>query len=173
KWLGLEADPVEKMRPLWHKVVGIARDPSWYAQCKVADSVDGRFDMITGVLCVTLVRLEASDALRGESAFLTELFVEDMDGQLREFGVNDVVVGKRMGKLMSVVGGRLGAYRPALNSRDLEKLLGAIERNVSFAEGGSPEMVRDKLLALADILAALDDDAVIAADAVALPGMQA
>ncbi len=169
KWLGLEADPAERMRPLWHKVVGIARDPSWYSQCKVADSVDGRFDMITAVLCVALVRLEASDELRGASAHLTELFVDDMDGQLREFGVNDVVVGKRMGKLMSVMGGRLGAYRPALNTRNLEKLLSAIERNVSFADSGSAEMVRDKLLTLADALAALDDDAVIAADAVVLP----
>ena len=114
--------------------------------------------------------------MRGSSALLTELFVEDMDGQLREFGVNDVVVGKRMGKLMSVMGGRLGAYRPALNTRDLDKLNSAIERNMTFADGGdsgsnadSVQNVRDKLLALSDQMAALDDDAVLAANSVVLP----
>ena len=78
KLLGLEADPRDQMIPLWHRVVEIARDPTWYSQCKVADSVDGRFDMITAVLSVALLRLEASDELRGSSALLTELFVEDM-----------------------------------------------------------------------------------------------
>ena len=90
--------------------------------------------MITAVLSAVMVRVEASE-LRSESALLAELFVEDMDGQLREFGVNDVVVGKRIGKLMSVLGGRLGAYRSALNAGDLDKLTAAIQRNVTFAEG--------------------------------------
>ena len=173
KLLGLEADPRDQMIPLWHRVVEIARDPTWYSQCKVADSVDGRFDMITAVLSVALLRLEASDELRGLSALLTELFVEDMDGQLREFGVNDVVVGKRMGKLMSVMGGRLGAYRPALNSGDAEKLASAIERNVTFSEETGADanlaMVREKLLELSAALAALDDAAVLKADTIAFP----
>jgi cytochrome b pre-mRNA-processing protein 3 len=47
-------------------------------------------------------------------AFLTEIFVADMDGQLRELGVGDMIVGKRVGKLMGAFGGRLGAYRDAL-----------------------------------------------------------
>lgn len=168
KLLGMEADPREKMRPLWHRVVEIARDPYWYAQCAVADSVDGRFDMITAVLSVVIVRLEASDDLRSESALLTELFVEDMDGQLREFGINDVVMGKRMGKLMGVMGGRLGAYRPALNKRDIEKLDGAIERNVNIRKDGSATAVRERLLSFADRIAGLDDAAMIAATKVSI-----
>ncbi len=168
KLFGLERDPREKLRPLWHRVVEIARDPHWYATCKVADTVDGRFDMITAVLSVVLVRLEASESLRGESALLTELFVEDMDGQLREFGINDAVMSKRMGKLMSVMGGRLGAYRPALNSHDADKFEAAIARNVNIAEDGSAQCVRDKLLSFADALGELSDDTVIAAKDVAL-----
>ena len=78
------------------RVVELAREPSYYTDCKVADSVAGRFDLITAILCVVMVRVEASE-MRAESALLAELFVEDMDGQLREFGVNDVVVGKRVG----------------------------------------------------------------------------
>ncbi|MEL6485518.1 MAG: ubiquinol-cytochrome C chaperone family protein [Pseudomonadota bacterium] len=159
--LGTEPDPREAIRPLWHRVVELAREPSFYADCNVADTVGGRFDLITAILCVMMVRIEASN-LRSESAFLAELFVEDMDGQLREFGVNDVVVGKRIGKLMSVLGGRLGAYRGALMEQDRERLTAAVARNVTFSEDAdeaqSAAGVADKLLALSKRLAARSDE---------------
>lgn len=159
--LGTAPDPRETIRPLWHRVVELAREPSFYADCNVADTVGGRFDLITAVLCTVMVRIEASE-MRAESALLAELFVEDMDGQLREFGVNDVVVGKRIGKLMSVLGGRLGAYRGALVEADRERLIGAVTRNVTFTEGAdeaaSAAGVADKLLALNERLAARSDE---------------
>lgn len=161
--LGTQPDPREAVRPLWHRVIELARDPAWYADCGVADTVTGRFDMITTVLSAVTVRVEKSE-LRTESALLAELFVEDMDGQLREFGVNDVVVGKRVGKLMGVLGGRLGAFRAPLVNRDREKLVAAIERNVSFAEGAKPGCVADKLLDLSETLAAIADDALLRGD---------
>jgi cytochrome b pre-mRNA-processing protein 3 len=158
--LGTQPDPREALRPLWHRVVELAREPSYYADCGVADTVAGRFDLITAVLCTVMVRVEASE-MRAESALLAELFVEDMDGQLREFGVNDVVVGKRMGKLMSVLGGRLGAYRSALVERDRERMTAAIARNVTFGEGydeqAGARRVADKLLALSERLASRSD----------------
>jgi cytochrome b pre-mRNA-processing protein 3 len=159
--LGTEPDPRETIRPLWHRVVELAREPSYYADCQVADTVGGRFDLITAVLCVVMVRIEASE-MRAESALLAELFVEDMDGQLREFGVNDVVVGKRMGKLMSVLGGRLGAYRSALAESDEERFRAAVQRNVTFVEDADEEAcaacVARKLLALSRRLADRSDE---------------
>lgn len=167
--LGTEPDPREAIRPLWHRVVELAREPSFYTDCNVADSVAGRFDLITAVLCVVMVRIEASE-LRAESALLAELFVEDMDGQLREFGVNDVVVGKRIGKLMSVLGGRLGAYRGALNDADRERLIGAVDRNVTFSDGADAEQsaacVADKLLALSQRLSTRSDSEVLKASVI-------
>ncbi len=158
-------DPRELVRPLWHQVISVARDPQWYATCKVADTVDGRFDMITAVLSVALVRVEASDELRPYSALITELFVEDMDGQLRELGTNDVVVGKRMGKLMAAMGGRLGAYRAAIDSDDpAGELAQAAQRNISFAEDGQPDCVAHRLLAFSKRLIELGDDAILAAE---------
>ena len=157
------------MRPLWHRVIELARDPAYYSDCAVADSIAGRFDLITAVLSVVMVRVEASD-MRAESALLAELFVEDMDGQLREFGVNDVVVGKRIGKLMSVLGGRLGAYRVALNTGDLDKLTGAVARNVTFAQGAdeaaSAKAVATRLLALSERLARFSDAEMLEASAI-------
>ncbi|MEP5936695.1 MAG: ubiquinol-cytochrome C chaperone family protein [Erythrobacter sp.] len=172
KLFSTEPDPRELVRPLWLQVIDIARTPDWYAQCKVADTVDGRFDMLTAILSVVLVRVEASDELRSYSSLITELFVEDMDGQLRELGTNDVVVGKRMGKVMAAMGGRLGAYRTALESNDAagdanSELAQAAERNISFVEGGSAQCVAGKLLALSQHLAALDDDAILAAEELA------
>jgi cytochrome b pre-mRNA-processing protein 3 len=154
--LGTERDPREQLRPLWHRTVEMARMKSWYADCHVADSVSGRFDMICAILSMVMVRLEASE-LRAESALLAELFVEDMDGQLREFGVNDVVVGKRVGKLMSTLGGRLGAIRSALVGRDEARLIEAMDRNVTYTDGGSPQCVASRLLTLHDALARIGD----------------
>jgi cytochrome b pre-mRNA-processing protein 3 len=150
-------------------VIELARDSTYYTECGVADSIAGRFDMITAVLSAVMVRVEASE-LRSESALLAELFVEDMDGQLREFGVNDVVVGKRIGRLMSVLGGRLGAYRSALNAGDLEKLTGAIQRNVTFAEGAdeaaSAQAVAARVMKLFERLGRYTDTEMMKASAI-------
>ena len=51
-------DPREGLRPLWHRIVALSREPEWYAECGVADSVAGRFDMISTVLALVLLRLE-------------------------------------------------------------------------------------------------------------------
>src|SRR6478735_12298251 len=107
-------DPREALRALWHRVVEISRERLWYAHCGVADTVPGRFDMITAVLALVLLRLERDGDCAAQGALLAELFVEDMDGQLRESGVGDIVVGKHIGKLMASLGGRIGAYRAAL-----------------------------------------------------------
>ncbi len=167
--LGTAPDPREQLRPLWHRVVELAREPSFYTDCKVADTVAGRFDLITAILCTVMVRIEASD-MHTESALLAELFVEDMDGQLREFGVNDVVVGKRVGKLMSVLGGRLGAYRGALVDRDSDRLTGAVERNVTFVEGVEEDVcaagVASKLMAFSQRLERYGDDELLKASGI-------
>jgi cytochrome b pre-mRNA-processing protein 3 len=104
--LGTQADPRDELRPLWFRVVELSRLPEYYAQSGVADTINGRFDMVTAVLALTMLRMEKSRSLRSKTALLTELYVDDMEAQLREDGVGDVVVGKRMGKLMGALGGR-------------------------------------------------------------------
>ena len=150
------------LQPLWHKVVTLARDHLWYSDCKVTDTVEGRFDMITAVLSAVVVRLEAMDK-HTESAFLCELFVEDMDGQLREFGINDVVVGKHIGRLMSSLGGRLGVYRPSLLNGDLGKLELAVQRNINLSEEGSALYLAKKLQKLFENLSAVELENLITA----------
>ncbi|WP_293882316.1 ubiquinol-cytochrome C chaperone family protein [Sphingomonas sp.] len=104
--------PAADMLPLYTAIVAEARQPGWYRDGGVPDTLDGRFDMISLVLSLVLLRLEREDR-RGRlpSARLTEQFVSDMDGQLRETGFGDLVVGKQVGFAMGALGGRLGAYR--------------------------------------------------------------
>src|SRR4051812_44073201 len=82
--LRLGPDPREALRPLWHAIVERSRDPMWYREGGVPDTVPGRFDMIAAILALVLLRLEPEPGTAREQVLLTELFVEDMDGQLRE-----------------------------------------------------------------------------------------
>ncbi|MFV0645369.1 MAG: ubiquinol-cytochrome C chaperone family protein [Sphingomonadaceae bacterium] len=132
--LGTAPDPKESLRPLWHRIVELAREPDYYARLGVEDSVSGRFDMITAVMAMVLIRMEKEEPLVTPSVYLTELFVDDMAGQVRQIGVGDLVVGKQMGKLVSTMGGRLGAYRTGLAAGH-KALSDAVARNVSLRDG--------------------------------------
>jgi cytochrome b pre-mRNA-processing protein 3 len=138
-------DPRERLRPLWHRIVELSREPEWYEEGGVADTVPGRFDMITTVLAFVLLRLERDEHSPADTALLTELFVDDMDGQLRESGIGDVVVGKHMGRLMAALGGRIGAYRDALNATADTSLEDALKRNVTLLEGRQPAALAARL----------------------------
>jgi cytochrome b pre-mRNA-processing protein 3 len=149
KLFGKSQDDRAVARPLWHRTVEIAREKEWYRDCGVADTIAGRFDMITLILSIVMIRMERDPELVEPSVRLTELFVEDMDGQLRESGVGDVVVGKRMGQLMSVLGGRLGAYREGLTTADEAVMADAVSRNVNLHEGTDPLLVARRARAFA------------------------
>ena len=139
----------DALTPLYNAVVTEARRPAWYLEGQVPDTLDGRFDMVAAVLSLVLLRLEEEGEVgRAPSAYLTEIFVEDMDGQLRESGIGDIVVGKHIGRMMSALGGRLGAFRGAFGGGDLDDV---IVRNLYRGEAPDPAalaVVRDGLLTL-------------------------
>lgn len=161
-------DDLAPYRPLWHRTVELARDPRWYAGGGVADTVPGRFDAITLILVAVLLRMEREEALVAPSVRLTELFVDDMDGQLRESGVGDLVVGKHIGRLVSVLGGRLGAMREALAQTDDGALMEAIARNVSLGTNGNPAAIAALVRGLVAALDATSGEDLLAAR-IALP----
>jgi len=159
---GSRQDALAPVRPLWHRVVEIAREKAWYAQYGIADTVPGRFDAITLVLALVLLRMERDEALMESSVRLTEIFVDDMDGQLRESGIGDLVVGKHIGRLMGTLGGRLGALREALPQGD-EALAEVLARNVTLIDGADAAKLVAPTRTLADALAALSSDDLMAA----------
>lgn len=115
------------LAPLYRAIVAEGRDPAWYRDGRVPDTMDGRFDMIAAVTALALLRLEAEgEAGRGPSVLLTELFIDDMDATLRQIGIGDHVVGKHVGRMMSALGGRLAAFREAREAGYGE----AVRRNI-------------------------------------------
>lgn len=102
----------EGLVPLYTAIVAEARDPAWYRDGAVPDTLDGRFDMIAALLTLVLLRLEAA-GLASDSVALTETFIADMDGSVRQMGIGDMMVGKHVGRMVSALGGRLSAFRAA------------------------------------------------------------
>ncbi len=130
-------NPNEVMQPLLDAIVAEGRQPHWYLDGAVPDTIDGRFDMIAAIFSMVTIRLEKEEALKQEIAWLTELFIRDMDGQMRQIGIGDMVVGKHVGKIFGALGGRIGAYRDALEGgADLEE---ALLRNVYRGEAPEAE----------------------------------
>ena len=156
---GTQTDPREQWRPLWHSIVEQAREPDWYRMCGVADTVEGRFDMVTLVLSLVLLRMERDEELAPHTALVTELFVEDMEGQLREAGIGDPTVGKKIGKLMSSMGGRLGSYRKALADEDRAALAEALKRNVTMAQEDEAHALAERMIRLHKRLERTESDA--------------
>lgn len=153
----------DEMRALWHAIVATSRAPEWYAEAGVADSVEGRFDMIALVLALVMLRMEDSGLLAPKTGPLTELFVADMDRQLRDTGVGDLMVGKKIGKLMEALGGRIGVLRENLTESDAV-LAVILKRNVTLLDEDS------KPFALAVRARALHNDLTARSDAELLAG---
>ena len=164
-----QTDPREDVRRLWHRIVEIAREEEWYAECGVADTLEGRFDMVSAVLAVAMIRMETDPDLAPLTGFLTEFFVDDMDGQLRQSGVGDLMVGKKIGTLMSTLGGRIGAYREALSDGDEaqgDALALAATRNIELADSAQITKLADRLTALKARFEATSNDDMLSAKVV-------
>ncbi len=149
---------------LYAKVVALGRAEHWYLAGGVPDSVTGRFNIISTVLSIVLLRLESEAEGMAPSVRLTERFIDDMEGQMRQEGVGDTGVGKHMGQLVSLLGGRLGAYRDGLADGNLDA---ALVRNLYGGEVPAAEALahsRDRLLALRTRLAAQPLAAILAGD---------
>ena len=119
----------EEAHQLYTDIVSRSRNSVLYSEYGVADTLDGRFDMIILHMALLSERLkrdeneETIEFLR----VLTEAFFADMDRNLREMGSTDTGVGKRVKKMSQAFFGRIFAYQEAL---DQETMQAALLRNV-------------------------------------------
>jgi cytochrome b pre-mRNA-processing protein 3 len=124
---------------LYGHAVAAARQPRPFAEWGVPDSTAGRFELITLTAGLLIRRLKAEgnetgDAL-GQAVF--DAMFSDMDVSLREMGVGDLSVGKRVKLLWESFHGRATAYEAAMTEEADAPLLDAISRNV-WAGGEVP-----------------------------------
>lgn len=133
-----------RAKELYGAVVAAARRPAFYRHYGVPDTLSGRYEMIVLTLFQVLERLRVEGAapqlgatLEETSRQTLEAFCTDMDDCMREMGVGDLSVPK---KVKSAAGGffeRAAAYRPALEAGDAAALAAAIARFMARAEPGS------------------------------------
>jgi cytochrome b pre-mRNA-processing protein 3 len=116
---------------LYGAAVAAARQPVFYAALGVADTLDGRFDMVGLHVFLVIDRLTGlpEPGPRLAQAVFDAMF-NDMDVNLREMGVGDLSVGKRNRGMWEAFHGRAAAYRAALRQDDDAALVAALVRNV-------------------------------------------
>ena len=118
---------------IYGMIVTQAREPLFYRDLGVADTVNGRFDLLLMHLWLVLRRLKAAEGGKELSQALFDHFCNDMDDNLRELGVSDLKVPKRMQAFGEAFYGRTAAYDLAL-SEGREALAQALCKNVLNGE---------------------------------------
>ena len=127
----------DSIASLYGTIVAQARAPAFYQIYRVPDTVNGRLEMIMLHAVLLLARLESEAApVRRLGQELFDAFCRDMDASLREMGVGDLAVPRRMRGIGEAFYGRQAAYRAALAEPDQGPLAATLARNV-FA--GAPE----------------------------------
>lgn len=116
---------------LYTVAVQTARDPAFYAGLGVPDTLDGRFDMIGLHVSLLMDRLRRAPSPGPELAqAVFDAMFSDMDFNLREMGVSDMSVGKRVKVMWEALNGRAQAYAAALEAGNEDAMTQAVARNV-------------------------------------------
>ena len=162
--------PTSTAETLYHQILQASRAVPLYRDYGVEDSIDGRFDALCLMQALVMRRLSGrSDVLAGLSQELFDAMFADMDLTLREMGVGDMGVGKRVKFMSEAYMGRLSAYDKALSAyeadgeteKDEALLQQALHRNI-YREGavtGDEAGLAKCVIAIAARLATLDEAA--------------
>ncbi len=136
KLLGLR-DRASAGRAAYDLAVSRARDRAFYVDHGVEDRIDARFELYTLHVLLLVLRLRDEDTTEGRDAAqdLFDTYVSALDNTLRELGVGDVEVSKKMRKLGEALYGRMQAYETPLRAGDAEGLTEALDRNVYGGKG--------------------------------------
>jgi cytochrome b pre-mRNA-processing protein 3 len=121
-------------------VTSLAREPRWYVEGKVPDTLDGRFAVLATITALVLIRLEG-EGEPGDviSVALTERFIEVIESEHRELGIGDPTLGKTMRKLVGSLARRVDLWRSAV---DDAVAWDAASRDSLYKGSVSPESLR-------------------------------
>jgi cytochrome b pre-mRNA-processing protein 3 len=151
---GLTADP-RRGAPLFDAVTAKAREPHWYVEGTVPDTLDGRFAVLATITALVLARIELEgEAGNPMSVALTERFIEVMESEHRELGLGDPTLGKTVRKLVGSLGRRTELWRSA--TRD-ENDWNEATRESLYKDSVSADSLRHSAEALSNFWTKLKD----------------
>lgn len=152
---------------LYASIVAAARQERLYSDWQVPDTPLGRFEMMSLHMFLLQHRLRDEQGTARETAqVLIDEFFTDVEHSLRELGVGDLGVPKRMKKLAKMFYGRTAAYDDAIGRRDADDLAAALRRNVrpDVAEWPEAAVLANYALAASESLAGQSGEAICAGD---------
>lgn len=136
---------------LYCRLVAAARAPYFYTTLAVPDTLDGRFDLVGLYAFLVIRRLQAAPPPGPALAqALFDAMFSDMDFNLREIGVSDLSVGKKVKQMWEAFHGRAVAYQAAIAAGDVALLADALARNVWRGTADPAAATRLARLALAE-----------------------
>jgi cytochrome b pre-mRNA-processing protein 3 len=154
-------------RELYARVVAQARVPELYADLGTPDTVEGRFELYSLHTYLLLERLKGQGSQAAETAqALFDTYLSGLDNALRELGVGDTVVGKRMRKLGEAFYGRVHSYEAALAALPDRAVLEALLARTVFAGVDEPKVpaLADYVVAQRGFLAGQPLETIVAGD---------
>ncbi len=138
-WLTGRDGPRHTAGELYGGVVAAARRPAFYADLGVPDTPEGRFELIALHMFLVLERLRREgNAGEAVSRHILEAFVTDMDDCMREMGVGDLTVPKRVKRAAAGFYERAGIYRGGLEAGAGAALAAALQGYI-FSAGTAPK----------------------------------
>ncbi|MEO8757237.1 MAG: ubiquinol-cytochrome C chaperone family protein [Devosia sp.] len=151
----------------YRSIVAQSRQEKFYADWGVPDTVTGRFDMISLHLSLLLRRLKGDASAKEFGQALVDLFFRDMDRSLRELGVTDLGVPKKVKAMGNIFYGLVGVLGDAVDHGDAAEVEAVLVKNIYGAANPHAATLAAYLLAEAARLAAEPTAAVTFAGAAA------
>ncbi len=146
-------EAVEGGRRLFDVAAAHARQPALYRDAGTPDTYEGRFEVYTLHIVLVLHRLKGQGPRAAEAAqALFDAYVRNLDDALREMGVGDLSVGKKMRKLGEAFYGRVKNYDQAFAALPDAAPLRALIGRTLYAEGGGPDALAVYALAAMEAL---------------------
>jgi len=139
------------------------RLPALYLDMNAHDTVEGRFEMLTLHVILLIDRLKDEPEAAAVRQALFDVYVRDLDGALREMGVGDLSVGKKMRKLGEAFYGRAKAYDAAFKALPATASLSETASRTTL-DGADATALTDYILRCRQALAAQATADLIAGD---------
>jgi len=116
---------------LYAEIVAAARQPFFYSDWDAPDTPLGRFEMLALHMFLFQHRMRDESGVSREIAqILIDEFFAEVEHSLRDLGIGDMGVPKRMKKLARMYYGRTASYADALERDDRPALAAALKRNI-------------------------------------------